>query len=426
VGFFVLKSKGGFLMTQKPTHEESKKKLDRVESGIRKLSPPVQQPLDGIAISDLELKLTYVNDAFARMHGYSPEQMIGMNAVNLFEDGQADEHKFAMNQIKTQGSWTGEMKHVRKDGAAFLTYMSVILLKDAAEKPLGVLGIARDITEQKQTEDAMMIRDNAIASSINAIVFSTFDGYIMYVNDSFLKMWGYDDEKEVLGRHNDEMWAMEEETVETVEALISEGSWIGELKGKRRDGSLFDAQVSSSFVRDKAGKRICSMGSFLDISEKKRAEQVLRQREADLQIKTNSLEEMNTALKVLLRRREEDRTEIEEKILVNVKELVAPFLKKLKSTNLHPRQLAYIDILESNLKNIISPFSRKLSSTYLSLTPTEIRVANLVQQEKTAKEIAELMNVSTGTIEGHRKNLRLKLGIRNKKANLRSYLLSLA
>jgi DNA-binding CsgD family transcriptional regulator len=208
--------------------------------------------------------------------------------------------------------------------------------------------------------------------------------------------------------------------------MISEGSWLGELKGKRRDGSLFDAQVSSSFVRDNAGKRICMMGSFLDVSEKKRGEHVLRQREADLQIKTKSLEEMNTALKVLLRRREEDRTEIEEKILVNVKELVSPFLEKLKSTKLHPRQLAYIDILESNLKNIISPFSRKLSSTYLSLTPTEIQIANLVKQGKTAKEIAELMNVSTGTIEGHRKNLRLKLGIKNKKANLRSFLLSLA
>jgi PAS domain S-box-containing protein len=359
--------------------------------------------------------------------------MIGMNAVNLFEDGQADEHKFAMNQIKTQGSWRGEIKHLRKGGAPFLTHISVILLKNAAEKPIGVLGVARDITEQKQTEDAMMIRDNAIASSFNAIVFSTFDGYIMYVNDSFLKMWGYDNEKEVLGRYNLELWVTEEEPMETLEVLISKGNWIGELKGKRKDGSLFDAQVSSSFVRDKAGKRICMMGSFLDISEKKRAEQVLRQREADLQIKTNelefktkSLEEMNTALKVLLRRREEDKTEMEEKMLVNVKELVAPFLEKLKSTNLHPRQLAYINILESNLKNIISPFSRKLSSTYLRLTPTEIQIANLVKQGKTAKEIAELLNVSTGTIEVHRKNVRAKLGIKNKKANLRSYLLSLS
>ncbi|MEW6616768.1 MAG: PAS domain S-box protein [Thermodesulfobacteriota bacterium] len=420
-------------MTKKPMHEESEKKLDRVETEIRKLSFPVEQSIDGIAISDLELKLTYVNDAFARMHGYSPEQMIGMNAVNLFGEGQADEHKVATNQIKTQGLWKGEIKHVRKGGTAFLTYMSVILLKDAAEKPIGILGVARDITKQKQAEDAMRVKDNAIASSINAISFFSIDGHITYANDSFVKMWGYDDEKEVLGKLNSELWITKDETQETLEALISKGSWIGELKGKRKDGLLFDVLLSASLVRDKVGKAIYLMGSFLDISEKKRAEQILRQREADLQLKTNelefktkSLEEMNTALKVLLRRREEDRTEIEEKILVNVKELVAPFLEKLKSTKLHPRQLAYINILELNLKDIISPFSRKLSSTYLSLTPTEIQIANLVKQGRTAKEIAELLNVSPGTIETHRKNIRVKLGIKNKKANLRSYLLSLS
>jgi PAS domain S-box-containing protein len=374
-----------------------------------------------------------VNDAFARMHGYSPEQMIGMNAVNLFEDGQADEHKFAMNQIKTQGFWTGEIKHVRKDGTLFPTYMTLTLLKDPADKPTGILGIARDITEQKQTEDAMRVKDNAIASSINAISFFTIDGHITYANDSFVKMWGWDDEKEVLGKLNSELWITENETLETLEALISKGSWIGELKGKRKDGSLFDVLLSATLVRDKVGKAIYLMGSFLDISEKKRAEHALREREADLQlktkdlhIKTKSLEEMNTALKVLLKRREEDKTEMEEKILVNVKELVAPFLEKLKSTRLHSRQLAYIDILESNLKNIISPFSRKLSSTYLSLTPTEIQVANLVKQGKTAKEIAELMNVSEWTIKTHRRNVRIKLGIHHKKANLRSYLLSLS
>jgi len=413
-------------MTEKPTCGESERKLDSAKAEIRKLSPPVEQSIDGIAISNLELKLTYVNDPFAKMHGYPPEKMIGMKTVSLFKEGQANEYKIVMKQIKTHGFWTGKMRHVRKDGTVFLTDMSVILLKDVVEKPLAILGIAKDITQQNRTENAMRIRDNAIASSINAIFFSTLDGHIMYANGSFLRMFGYNDEKEILGRHNTELWATEDEPMECLKAMISEGSWLGELKGKKRDGSLFDAQVSSSFVRDNAGNRICSMGSLLDISEKKRAEQILRQREADLQIKTKSLEEMNNALKVLLRRREEDRTEIEEKMLLNVKELVAPFLEKLKSTNLHPRQLAYIDILESNLKDIISPFSRKLSSAYLSFTPTEIQVANLVKQGKAAKEIAELMNVSEWTIKTHRRNVRIKLGIHHKKANLRSYLLSLS
>lgn len=159
--------------------------------------------------------------------------------------------------------------------------------------------------------------------------------------------------------------------------------------------------------------------------ERKQLEQTLREKEAEVGVKTNSIEEVNTALRVLLKRKDEDKIELEERVLLNVKELVEPYLRKLKNGQLDARQEAYVDILESNLNDIISPFLHKLSSKYLNLTPTEIQVANLVKEGKTTKDIAELMNLSTRTVEFHRENIRKKMGIKNKKANLRSCLLSL-
>jgi len=144
-----------------------------------------------------------------------------------------------------------------------------------------------------------------------------------------------------------------------------------------------------------------------------------------LEIKTKNLEEANTALKVLLKRRDEDKRELEDKVLFNMKELALPYLEKLKAGGLDGRQTSYLSILESNLEEIISPFSYSLSSRYLSLTPAEIQVANLIKQGKTAKEIAEFLNVSTRTVGFHRANIREKIGIKNKKANLRAHLLSL-
>ena len=127
----------------------------REEENIRELGSAVEQSIDGIAIGDLEPQLTYVNDAFARMHGYSPEEMAGMRVANLHNEEQMNEYKFAMHQIKTQGSWVGEIGHVRKDGTPFPTYMSVTLLKDEKGKPTGILAVCRDTTERKRAEEAL-------------------------------------------------------------------------------------------------------------------------------------------------------------------------------------------------------------------------------------------------------------------------------
>ncbi len=162
-----------------------------------------------------------------------------------------------------------------------------------------------------------------------------------------------------------------------------------------------------------------------EIQDRKQAEQALREREKELEIKTGNLEEANTALKVLIRKRDEDRVELEEKVLSNVKELVVPYLEKLKKSGQDDRQETYLSILESNLNDIISPFLRKLSSKYLNLTPTQIQIANLVKEGKTTKEIAELLASTRWAVDFHRNNLRKKLGLTNKKANLRTYLLSL-
>ena len=91
---------------------------------------------------------------------------------------------------------------------------------------------------------------------------------------------------------------------------------------------------------------------------------------------------------------------------------------------LDKRQKACVSILESNLKDIISPFSRRLAPLYLNLAPEEMEVANLVRHGKTTKQIAEFLTVSTQAIDYHRKNIRNKLGIKNRKTSLRPHPLS--
>lgn len=192
-----------------------------------------------------------------------------------------------------------------------------------------------------------------------------------------------------------------------------------------KDGQQVILETSGIPIFDKNGNLSGYRGIDRDITERKKTEEVLKEKERELEIKALNLEEANVALKVLLKRREEDKTELEEKILLNIKELVIPYLEKLKKNGLDEKQEAYVSILESNLNDIISPFSHRLSSKFLNFTPTEIRIANLLRQGKMSKEIAELINSSPKAVAFHRENIRRKLGLRNKKINLKSYLLSL-
>lgn len=163
---------------------------------------------------------------------------------------------------------------------------------------------------------------------------------------------------------------------------------------------------------------------FRDITKRIQAEKKLKKSEADSRAKAVALEEVNTALKVLLKRREDDKVELEEKILFSVNKLIVPYIEEVKKGELSDRQKTVMDILSSNLEDIISPFSERISSKLSKLTPMEIQVANLVKQGRTTKQIADLLFLSPKTVDCHRENIRKKIGIKNKKINLRTHLLS--
>ena len=162
-----------------------------------------------------------------------------------------------------------------------------------------------------------------------------------------------------------------------------------------------------------------------EIAERKRAEKRLKKNERELRDKSIALKEVNTALNVLLKNREEDQVYMEDKIVANVKDLVLPFIEKLARSQLDEKQATYVDIILANISNIVSPFLRQIPMKFFDLTPTEIQIADLVRKDKTTKEIAQLLNASPKTIEAHRNRLRKKLGLTNQRIQLRDYLMTL-
>ncbi|MCB2180909.1 MAG: PAS domain-containing protein [Desulfobulbaceae bacterium] len=181
---------------------------------------------------------------------------------------------------------------------------------------------------------------------------------------------------------------------------------------------------------DEENRPLRIVGSLTDITHRKNFEIELKNAYADLEKRikerTVELEETNVALRVLLKKRSEDRSVLEQQVIKNVTSLVEPYIMKLKKSKLTKEQKIIVDILQSNLEEVTSPFTSTLSSKFMKLTPSEIQVANLVKQGKRTKDIAELLSLAPGTINIHRKNIRKKLELTHQGVNLQTVLSSLS
>jgi DNA-binding CsgD family transcriptional regulator len=153
------------------------------------------------------------------------------------------------------------------------------------------------------------------------------------------------------------------------------------------------------------------------------AELELQEINKQLTLERKALQEANAALRAVLARIEEEKQEIYMNIQANVDRILMPILHAM-ALDLPQTKRKYAEILKTNLEEITSPFVSHLSKPYLSLTPTEINICNMIRSGLRTKEIAEMRGVSAATINRHREHIRRKLKITNSDVNLMTYLQS--
>lgn len=295
----------------------------------------------------------------------------------------------------------------------------------------GIVEIVTDITERRRAEEAMRQSEQKyreLFEHANDIIFILDSaGTILSCNAAAAHTYGYEPQQ---------LPGMSIEDLLNRDYLPAMRDFIHEIIDRRevhnprefltwtKDGEPVWLEINARIILEQ-GSSVSVHGIARNITDRKKMEEALRKRERELEEKSRNLEDANTALRVLLKRREEDKAELEEKVICNTRELISPYIENLKITPMDSHQRNQLNILEQHISEIVSPFLRTLSAKYPNLTPMEIKVITFIREGRTTKEIADMLNISARTVDVHRDNIRKKLGLKNRKANLRSHILSL-
>ena len=413
---------GTFLdVTERKQAEEALQRSEKRYHGL------FENLRDGFAAAGMDKKITEANPAFQAMFGYTREELSELSYEDLTaEDWRDVEARIIRKEVMKRGySDVYEKECRRKDGGRFPVEVRVHLERDEKGNPEEMWGFMRDVTERAKAQKALQeqeVKYRTLFESAKDAIFTMRKDRSLDCNSKTLELFGCTKSQFIERAPYSFSPPFQPDGIESadkaaakVRAALRGRPQSFEWKHSRPDGTLFDAEVTLDCIEIQ-GERVLQ-GIVRDITKRKEYER-------ELTNKSLALEDANAALRVMLQQRERDKDEMEQKILCNARELVFPYIDRLKQFRLDSQQRSYLEVLEMNLRNIMSQFVQKMTSINITFTPTEIKVANLIRDGKTVKEIAEMLGVSLSAINLHRQNLRNKLGLNNVKVNLRTYLMS--
>lgn len=378
----------------------------------------------------------WVNRKMEEIFQYSKDELINQTTAKLYPSGEAYERlgSEAYSILGKGLTYQTEQELLRRDGTRmWVKYNGKAV--DPHDMSAGILWILEDITEQRKAEEELKeYRDHLerriaertseltksekkykdlVDNSLVGIYKSNLRGDHLFVNEAMARIFDFESPEDILLSKTFERYKSRDDRKNVIKLLKETGKVCNfELEMVTRRGNTKFLLMNAILEGDVIS------GMMLDITDRKEFER-------DIELKSARLVELNTALKVLLEQREKDKNELESNISHNVKELVLPYIDNLRQRYLDEQQSTYLETLEKNLKNIVSPFMRKMASAYSSLTPAEIRVANLIREGKTAKEMARILCISETSVNTLKQRIRNKLGLTYKKINLQAYLASM-
>jgi PAS domain S-box-containing protein len=273
---------------------EKKEIEDRLKVSEAKYRAIVEDQTEMVNRFDKNFHILFVNQALCQVIDLTEEDLVGRNVAEFIPEEDRDSVTRSINSLSCEHPVVMIEHRIRsKDGRFFWAQWTNRAIFDGTGNIVEYQGVGRDITERKAAEQQLLIKDLAISASLNGIGIADLAGNVTYVNRSFLSMFGYDEESEVLGRsisffaHNNTE-AMADISL-VLQNLRESGGWAGEIIARKKGGTSFNALLAATMVKDKAGMPLCMMASFSDITEIKKAREELNLKETAIASSINAI-----------------------------------------------------------------------------------------------------------------------------------------
>ena len=436
------------MMARRPTYEELQQRIKgleneaferkRIEVALQeneeKLRTITDTAVDSIFCKDINQRYTFVNPAMLRLLGCIKANLIGKIPEEVF-DKEAAAIVTEIDERTLNGENVSEVRSLSVAGKPYVFHTIQVPLLDSDGNITGISGIVRDTTDFEQAREALQNAHREMVQKVEertagltktteqlkALMNATTDtallldlkGCVVAANAISAKRFGITLDQ-LLGTCTYDLMSpsLAKSRKAKTDRVVKTG------KPHRfeddRKGIIFDSTIYPVFDEQGTVAQLAVYGK--DITKQVKTYRELEEKEKDLEEKTTLLQDANIALKIMLQKSSENRKDVEADILTILKKRIAPYISKLKQCELDKNMRDYVHMLESNLKEIVSPFSRDLSFEYIDQTAKELRIANLIKENKITKQISvQLTRCQKKTINHHRNTIRNQFEIKNKK-----------
>ncbi|MFH2092180.1 MAG: PAS domain S-box protein [Pseudomonadota bacterium] len=402
------------------------KKLEESEQKFRTIVNVLPQ---FVAYTDKELKYRFINKTYEEKLGVTAAAILNKTLVDVIGVQAFKKAKPHVEKV-LKGKRVNYCERFSYNKGVTLD-IDGTLIPDIQEdgKVNGYYAILTDITKYINAQEKLQTTENLFRRTFNqapiGAAMVSLDFKFLRVNQELCRIVGYGAEDLLkIGfldiTHPDDLEKDVQYAQDLKKGLIDH--YQMDKRYIRKNGDPIWIKLSVRLIRDTSGAPLLYLPMMEDIDDRKKQEEEIQRKQSELQAHASKLEEMNTALNVLIEHRYVEKQKREDEIIAGFKKLIFPYFdSSIKNKSREEISLIF-DILNRNIKEVLFKGNESTELIFKTFTPLEVQVADLIKQNKSTKEIANILHTSVRAIYFHRENIRKKLNLTRNKNNLKTFL----